>query len=273
MKVICLGTGTSTGVPLLGCGCEVCRSGKKENERLRSSILIQLQKNGAQSTLGDTSVANILIDTGPDLRLQCLREQIRRIDAVLYTHAHADHIFGIDDLRAFNFVTGKSIPLYADKQTGARLRAIFSYAFAADEAYQGGAAPRLDLHTIEAYAPFDLFGVEFLPLLLKHGRADVLGFRVNKFAYLTDCSSIPERTKEQLQGLEVLILDGLRERPHPTHFNTAAALIEVEELKPRKTYLTHLTHELDHERGNHALKQMTSHDVELAYDGLQFEVL
>lgn len=261
MRVKILGTGTSTGVPVPGCRCTVCTSSNSCNKRLRTSIAVEAPDG-----------TTILVDTSPDLRMQALTNDIRRIDAVLYTHAHADHIFGIDDLRAFNFTMQRSIDLYATTQTGERLRQLFQYAFQQDPEYEGGSPPRLDLHSIEPLKEFTLKGISVLPLPLKHGQMDVLGFRFGNFAYLTDCSLIPESSADLLLGLDVLVLDALRVRPHKTHFSVEEAVLEVKRLGPKKTYLIHLSHEVDHDDGNALVKTLTTDEVELAWDGLHFEV-
>lgn len=281
MKIRVLGSGTSSGVPVPGCRCAVCTSSDPRNQRLRTSIFIELRARDADSPLGDSSeliedaehvTGHILVDTSPDLRQQALRENIARVDSVLYTHVHADHIFGIDDLRSFNFVNNSSIDCYASDASAEELELRFNYAFFPDPRYQGGSPPRLRLHRITPYKPFVLFGTTILPLTLLHGTMEVLGFRVKNFAYLTDCSFIPEQSIELLRGLDVLIIDGLRTRPHATHFTHAQAVEQIERLRPAQSFLTHLSHEIDHHTANVALAAMTSLPVELAYDGLVLEL-
>lgn len=212
------------------------------------------------------------MDTATDLRQQALRDDISRIDAVLYTHLHADHIYGIDDLRAFNFVNKSIIPVYAKDSCAKELETKYSYAFFPDPKYLGATPPKLTLHRIEPNKKFALFGLEILPLSILHGNLEILGYRFNNFAYLTDCSMIPDRTREQLTGLEVLIIDGLRNRPHDTHFTQEQAVNEIALIKPKKSYLTHISHEIDHSVANLNLKTLTKLDVELAYDQLLIEL-
>jgi phosphoribosyl 1,2-cyclic phosphate phosphodiesterase len=204
----------------------------------------------------------ILVDTGPDLRTQALRHDINRVDAVLLTHGHADHLHGLDDIRAYCFSMEGPMPCYADAATLKRINLVFGYAF--DSPYKH-ALPQLDLNLIDG--PFSLFGVEVEPVEVFHGRLPVLGFRFGAFAYVTDCNRIPAPAIAQLSGLDTLVLDGLRHKEHPTHFTVAQAVEAVEELKPRMTYLTHIAHELDHDAANESLPD----HVQLAYDGLVLE--
>jgi phosphoribosyl 1,2-cyclic phosphate phosphodiesterase len=246
-QVVILGTGTSTGVPVPTCSCPVCSSPLQQNKRTRCSALLSW---GGR---------NILIDTATDLRQQVLREQVSRIDAVLFTHTHADHVHGIDDLRPFNRPGQGAIPLYGAAADLAVLRTTFPYIFSAQAG--DGYRPRLTLREIST--PFELFGMTVQPIPLWHGPAATLGYRVGPFAYLTDCSEIPEESALLLQGLEVLVIDALRFTPHNTHFNVAQALREVERLRPRRALLTHLSHEIDHDRHSHLLPS----GVGFAYDG------
>jgi phosphoribosyl 1,2-cyclic phosphate phosphodiesterase len=256
MTLIFLGTGTSTGVPVIGCHCAVCRSADPRNQRTRPSVLIR------------TPAGTILIDTTPDMRTQLLREGVDRVDAVLYTHYHADHIFGMDDVRVFYFAIQRPLPVYAERPVQAVLRRAFSYAFDdRAERIAGGAIPRLSLRTIDAHRPFDVLGTRCVPIRLVHGRFRVLGFRFGNVAYCTDVNWIPTRSMKLLQGLDVLVLDALRDRPHATHFSLAESVEIVRRLQPRRTYFTHMTHDLDHAATNARLPT----GVELAYDGLRVE--
>jgi phosphoribosyl 1,2-cyclic phosphate phosphodiesterase len=248
-----LGSGTSTGVPTIGCRCEVCTSRDPRDNRLRPSILVRYAGRG------------ILIDTTPDFRMQALRAPIERVDAILYTHAHADHILGLDDVRPFNYRQRSEIPIYAMQETLDAVRRVFRYAFEPEPSQTS--IPRLKLHPIED-EPFDLFGLTIAPLRVMHGDTPILGFRFGAAAYITDQSDIPEATKEKLLGLDVLFLDALRHKPHPTHSTVAQSLKWVEELKPRRTFFTHICHDLGHAGTEATLPE----GVNLAYDGLEIVV-
>ena len=245
--VTVLGSGTSVGVPRIACDCPVCTSTDPRNKRLRCSILVEHDGRA------------VLVDTTPDLRTQALRSDIRMIDAVLFTHAHADHLHGLDDVRCYCFEREGPIPCYADEITLGRIRTVFDYAF--DSPY-ASALPQLDLHLIDG--DLDLIGLCIEPLTVYHGKLPVLAFRIGSFAYVTDCSSIPAETMERLAGVDTLILDALRHKEHPTHFSVDEALAVVAQLAPNQTYLTHIAHDLDHETTNASLPDR----VELAYDGL-----
>ncbi len=256
-ELIVLGSGTSVGVPAIGCGCDVCQSGSPRNQRTRCAIAVGLPEG------------NLLVDTPPDLRTQLLRERIGLIDSVVFTHEHADHIFGLDDLRLFQFYLGHAVPLYCTATVERRIRKSFDYAFT-DEHNEThpGATPQLEFHPINS-EPFDLLGTTIRPIPLKHGpRFDVLGFRFGNVAYCTDTSAIPAASWPLLAGLDVLILDALRWRPHPTHMNIEQALEVVHRVSPGQTYLTHVNHELDHEATNARLPAR----VALAYDGLRIRL-
>jgi phosphoribosyl 1,2-cyclic phosphate phosphodiesterase len=253
LHITVLGSGTSTGVPTIGCPCEVCASTDPRDNRMRPSILVQYAGRG------------ILIDTTPDFRTQALRARIDRVDAILYTHAHADHILGLDDVRPFNYKQGAEIPIYAREETLNAIRRVFHYAF--EERTEGTSIPRLSLHAL-SNDPFKLFGLTITPLPVMHGRSEILGYRFGSAAYITDQSDIPEATKEKMQGLDVLFLDALRHRPHPTHSTVAQALGWVEELKPKRAFFTHICHDLPHARTEATLPE----GVHLAYDGLEIEV-
>jgi phosphoribosyl 1,2-cyclic phosphate phosphodiesterase len=253
LYITVLGSGTSTGVPTIGCECAVCTSTDARDKRLRPSILIRYAGHG------------ILIDTTPDFRAQALRAPIERVDAILYTHEHADHILGLDDVRPFNYRQRSAIPIYAKQDTLDAIRRVFRYAFDAEP--KQTSVPRLKLHPIE-YEPFELFGLTITPLPVMHGASEILGFRFGSAAYLTDQSDIPEATKEKLRDLDVLFLDALRHKPHPTHSTVAQALKWVEELKPKQAYFTHICHDLGHSRTEAALPE----GVHLAYDGMEITV-
>jgi len=246
-----LGSGTSMGVPTLGCECAVCRSTDPRDRRSRPSVLIDFGGN------------TVLIDTTPDFREQALREKVRKIDAVLYTHAHADHVLGLDDLRPLSFLQPNKIPLYAAPEHSAIIRSMFQYAF--DGVYKFGNLPQVELKRLEG--TLELFGARFEPISVLHGDAEVWGFRFGSAAYLTDFSEISERSMEKLHGLDVLFLDALRHKPHPTHSNIANSLRIAEHLGARRTFFTHICHDLPHEETNRGLPA----GVQLAYDGLKLE--
>ena len=251
MKITMLGTGTSVGIPRIACKCPVCVSDNPRNKRLRCAILLEY---GGRA---------VLVDAGPDLRTQALQYSIDRLDAVLLTHGHADHLHGLDDIRAYCFSMDDPMPCYADQATTERINLVFEYAFDSPYKY---ALPQLDLRLIDG--PFELFGVRVEPIEVLHGRLPVQGFRLGDFAYVTDCSRIPETSMSQLTGLDTLVLDALRHKEHPTHFNIAQALDVVERLQPRMTYFTHIAHELDHDETNRSLPD----HAQLAYDGQTIEL-
>jgi phosphoribosyl 1,2-cyclic phosphate phosphodiesterase len=253
-EMILLGTGTSVGIPTVGCGCPVCQSDHPHNRRTRCSAILGLPDG------------HLLIDTGPDLRTQLLRENIGMVHAVAYTHEHADHIYGMDDLRIFQFYLGHAVPVYCSEIVENCLRQCFPYAFANDTPTHAGARPQLEFHRIRPGAPFELLGAEVLPLRLKHGpKFEVLGFRVGKVAYCTDTNFLPDETLALLEGLDVLVLDALRPTPHATHFSLPEALEMVERLRPRQAYFTHISCRMDHEEIN---AQLPAH-IRLAHDGLR----
>lgn len=253
LKITFLGTGTSHGVPVIGCDCPTCTSTDPRNHRTRCSILVE--QNGA----------SVLVDTSPELRLQAIRAGLKRVDAVLFTHAHADHVFGLDDVRRFNDLQGGALPCYGDSTTLRELRRIFRYAFVPTQV--GGGKPRLELRRL-LRPSFNLHGLEVRPLRVMHGQLPITAYRFGKAAYVTDASFLPEETVAQLQGLDLLILDALRRRPHATHFNLEQALEVVERLAPRRALFTHLCHDLEHESTNAELPD----GIRLAYDGLVVEV-
>jgi phosphoribosyl 1,2-cyclic phosphate phosphodiesterase len=254
-QLIFLGTGTSVGVPLLGCDCDVCRSTNPKNHRYRCSVLLQSPEG------------NLLIDTTPELRLQLLRERIHNVQAVLYTHYHADHLFGLDDVRPLCRFLDGPMPLYCTSEVEDKIRQAYAYAFpSSQEAAFTGYIPRLCFKRISE-DPFRLLGMEITPIPLLHGRFNVFGFRVGNMAYCTDVSRIPERSWKLLEDLDVLTLDALRYKPHPAHFSLEQALEAIAWLKPKRAYLTHMTHDFDHDTVNRQLPP----NVELAYDGLRFD--
>lgn len=252
-QLVFLGTGTSHGVPVIGCSCAVCRSSDLRDQRTRCSVVVGLPEG------------NLLIDTPPELRLQLLREGIGRIDAVAYTHEHADHLFGLDDLRIFPQYLGADLPVYCSLRVEQRIRKAFDYAF--DPAVQGfpaGGLPKLDFRRIDS-APFDVLGARIVPIPLEHGPYEVTGFRIGDVAYCTDVSAIPPSSFELLGGLRVLVLDALRRRKHPTHFSLSESLDVAARLRPKMTYFTHLSHDLPHEA---TLAELPP-GVAIAYDGLR----
>jgi phosphoribosyl 1,2-cyclic phosphate phosphodiesterase len=247
-----LGSGTSMGVPTIGCDCAVCHSSDPRDRRTRPSVLI---KYGGRA---------VLIDTTPDFRQQAIRESIRNLDAVLYTHTHADHLLGIDDLRPLSFLHKPNrLPLYAHPDAVEFIRSMFRYIFDAD--YKFGGLPQVELKPING--SLELFGARFQPIVLIHGDAEIYGFRFGSAAYLTDHSDIPERSLAQLEGLDVLFLDALRYKPHPTHSTVEHSLQTVERLKPQRAFFTHICHDLPHEATNAALPG----NVQLSYDGMKLE--
>lgn len=253
MKVVVLGSGTSSGVPTIGCPCAVCHSPDPRDNRTRPSILIEHDGR------------NIVIDTTPDFRAQVLREHVGHLEAVLFTHAHADHILGFDDIRPFNGIQRARIPVYASQDTLDSLRRIFTYVF--DNVNRNTFIPKIDTHDHQGQ-PFDLFGLHVQPILLLHGGQPIYGYRVGPFAYLTDHSTIPQESMDQLHGLDVLFLDALRYRPHPTHSTVEEALRNIERLQPKRAYFTHICHDLPHA----ATEATLPGNVRLAYDGLRLTV-
>ncbi len=253
-EMVLLGTGTSVGVPSIGCSCEVCRSDDLRNKRLRCGAVLGLPEG------------NLLIDTPPDLRTQLLREQIGVVHAVVFTHEHADHIFGLGDVRLMPFYLGHPVPVYCEEIVERRIRTSFDYAFADVEQTHTGAIPQLDFRRITT-APFEALGQRIQPIRLKHGpRFDVLGFRVGNVAYCTDTNQIPAESWSLLEGLDVLVLDALRDRPHVTHFSLDEAIDVVRHLKPQRAIFTHICHELEHVATNARLPV----GIELGYDGMRF---
>ena len=253
-RVTVLGSGTSHGVPMIGCSCAVCRSADPHDRRTRPSVYVAVE-NGP----------SILIDTSTDLRMQALTQQVTKVDAILFTHSHADHIMGMDEVRRFNAVKGGPIPAYADERTANDLRRTFSYVFN-PPSEKGGGIPQVSLATINGRFNIESVGIEPVPIF--HGSRPILGFRLGSFAYLTDCNRLADDAWPILDGVDTLILDALRHRPHPTHFTVAEALEVVARIKPRRTFFTHICHDLPHAATNQSLPD----GVELAYDGLVFDI-
>lgn len=253
IHITVLGSGTSSGVPTIGCTCAVCQSDDPRDKRLRTSILLRY------------SGRNVVIDTSPDFRAQALRAKLDRLDAVIYTHAHADHILGLDDIRPFNYRQKMPMPLYGTPETLDSIQRVFRYAFS--EEPQQSTVPKIDLRPLDG-TPFEVFGLEFTPVRLCHGKGTALGFRFGRAAYLTDHSEIPPESAGLLYDLDVLFLDALRHRPHPTHTTVENALKLVEQFKPRRAFFTHMCHELSHAGTEATLPDF----VRLAYDGLEIDV-
>lgn len=262
-SVVVLGSGTSTGVPLPGCCCRVCLSEDTRNKRLRTSIALNFRDTSSEDSRTE---GTIIVDTGPDFRYQVLRANITRINAVLYTHTHADHIFGLDDLRSFNFCQGVEIPIFVSEEHVAELTRIFSYAFTHRVAQSAGATPCLEVNLYNRDSLLNIGGLSIEPIYMHHGRESVYGFRIDDFAYLTDCSHIPHESVEKLSGIKTLILDGLRERSHPTHFNFQQAVDFIEQVNPNVSYLIHLSHECDYEESIAKLRTMSDRQIHLAFD-------
>jgi len=250
VKITFLGTGTSQGVPIIACDCEVCTSTDKRDKRLRSSILVE------------SETTCFVIDSGPDFRQQLLREKVKRLDAVVFTHEHKDHIAGLDEVKAFNFIHKMIMPVYATKRVQQALHREFAYIFS-DEKYPG--IPEINVIDFDTES-FFIGDVLLNPINVLHYKLPVKGFRINDFAYITDANFIPAEEKEKLKGLNVLVLNALRREPHISHFTFEEAIELVKELKPRKAYFTHISHQL----GTHELvsKELPA-NIELAVDGLQ----
>ena len=269
IRVTVLGSGTSHGVPAIGCDCEVCRSTDPRDTRTRPSILIELvprpQDPPHMRAPFAGAVRSILVDTSTDLRMQALANDVGRVDAILFTHTHADHVFGIDDVRRYNQMQKSAIPCFADAETVASLRRMFAYIFEPPRQV-GGGLPQLSLFRLAG--AFSLGGVEIVPVPLCHGTLPVLGFRIGSFAYLTDCNRIPGGSLALLAGVRTLIIDALRHRSHSTHFSVTEAAAVAAGLGVERAYFTHISHDLGHAATNASLPA----GVELAYDGLVLEI-
>lgn len=253
MKITFLGTGTSQGVPVIGCRCEVCQSLDFRDKRFRSAVHIE------------TDGQSLVIDTGPDFRQQMLRENIERLDAILFTHAHRDHTAGLDDVRSYNFLQNMDMPVYGSEAVLDQLRNDYSYIFV-KESYPG--LPRLKLFRIDE-SPFSINGTRIVPLPVRHLHLPVFGFRIMNFSYITDANFISDETAKLLQGTEVLVLNALQKERHVSHFNLEQALAEVERIKPRKAWFTHISHKLGRQA---EIERQLPANVALAYDGLQLSM-
>ncbi len=260
IEITLLGTGTSAGVPMIGCDCPVCTSSDPRDRRDRPGAMIRYaDSRGEQRTY--------LIDTTPDLRRQMIRHAVMRIDGVIYTHNHADHIFGIDDLRRFNAVMGRPIDVYAEPRVIEYLQATFRYIFDSADNINPSFVANLIAHPIGEGEPFELGGTAWQPLRLMHGRLPIFGYRIGGIAYCTDCSGIPPQTWPLLENLDVLVIDGLRYTHHPTHMSVDQALEVIEQVRPRRAYLTHIAHDIKHAD----LEPKLPEHVFLAYDGLTLQ--
>jgi phosphoribosyl 1,2-cyclic phosphate phosphodiesterase len=252
MRVTFLGTGTSEGVPIINCDCPVCTSDNPKNKRMRCSVMIEVDSS------------NILIDTPTDMRQQLLAYPFRRIDAILYTHAHADHIFGLDDLRHFNYIQNQVIPVFSNADTIDRIKTIFGYALNEGQVRPG--IPNINVHIVNE--KFNLGSTEIIPVPLLHGQDKIFGYRIGNFAYCTDVNHIPESSYKLLRHLDVLVIGALRERKHARHFNLDEAISETGKIKSKKTFFTHVSHLLDHDKHGRELPPSCS----FAYDGLSIEI-
>lgn len=253
MKVKILGTGTSQGVPVIACNCKVCQSTDPNDNRFRTSALIEV--NGV----------NIVIDAGPDFRQQMLREKVKDIDAILITHEHRDHIAGLDDIRAFNFMNQKPVEIYAEKRVQKVIKSEFFYSFE-EKKYPG--VPQINLHTI-GLESFKVKGVDVIPIQVFHYKLPVLGFRIGDFSYITDANYIPEKEKEKLIGTKYLVINALRKRKHISHYSLSEAVELIQQFSPKRAYITHISHQMGL---HHDINEELPRGISLAYDGLHFEV-
>ncbi len=253
LRVTVLGCGTSTGTPIVGCCCKTCTSKNPRNERLRASVYVEVQG------------FKFLIDTSPDLRMQCLRNVIHHVDAVLYTHPHADHLHGFDELRTLNFLMGQKIPAFANAWTIKEISDKFGYAFDAD-GQEGGGKPKVDVYEIKKPVLFK--GIPVVPLPVLHGRMPCLGYRIGNFAYVTDCTKIPDKSLKLMKNLDLLILDCLRDSPHPTHLTVPQALAYARRIQAKQTVFTHMSHDLEYS----AFRKSLPKSIVPAYDGMKLSI-
>lgn len=253
MKIVFLGTGTSQGVPAIACGCEVCMSKDPKDNRTRSSVLI------------NTNGENLVIDTGPDFRQQVLREEVKSLSAVLYTHEHRDHVAGLDDIRPFNYIQKSPIDVYGEERIKKTLYKEFEYIFA-ERKYPG--IPQVNFHVIKNY-PFKVKETEVMPIRVQHYRLPVFGYRIGEFTYITDANYIAEEEKEKMYGTKYLVVNGLRQKKHMSHFSLDEAIDLVNEISPKRAYITHISHHM----GLHdEVQKSLPYNVQLAYDGLSIEI-
>jgi phosphoribosyl 1,2-cyclic phosphate phosphodiesterase len=253
MKVILLGTGTSQGIPVIGCECSTCRSDNPKNRRTRTSVLVCLEGG------------NVVIDTATEFRLQMVASDVKHLEAALFTHAHADHVHGLDDIRQFNRIQHGCIPCFGNAETIESIKQKYDYVFKPTQ--KGGGKPEITFN--EVSGDFELFGATVVPLPVKHGILDILGYRIGGFAYITDASGIPGETMEKLAGLDVLVINALRYVPHETHFSVGQAIGVIDRVRPRISYLTHIGHILEHDR----LESELPEHVRVGYDGLEVSVV
>ncbi len=253
MKVKVLGTGTSQGVPVIACNCNVCQSTDPNDKRLRAAVLVE------------TEGVTIVIDAGPDFRQQMLREKVADVDAIMITHEHRDHIAGLDDIRSFNFINHKPVDIYAEERVQKVIKSEFFYSFGENK-YPG--VPQIDLKTISLES-FHIKGLEIIPIRVFHYKLPVIGFRIGDFSYITDANYISEEEKQKLHGTKYLIINALRKRKHISHFSLSESLELIKELSPKRAYITHISHQMGL---HHDINEELPHGVSLAYDGLRFEV-
>ncbi len=252
MEIVFLGTGTSIGIPVPGCSCSVCKSTDPRNKRTRPSLLIKENNR------------NIIIDTPQEFRIQLIRHNIKTIDAILYTHHHADHLLGLDDIRYYNVKMKKSIPIYANKETIKHIKQVFSYIF--NPTQIGGGIPQIEINEIDK--DFEVCGITFIPLIVYHGKLKIFGYKWQNIAYITDASYLPPETIEKIRNLDILIINALKYKKHPTHFNVEEALNVINTVKPKKAYLTHISHDIEHA----SLQSQLPANVFVAYDSLHIYI-